>query len=255
MDVAVYAGAVDASVPAALPPPLWQRQQWEAVLGDAELPPRLEECLHSMRNKESAAFRVRGDLLPDAAPAFGIPAAADRGGADVTYLVELHAMHSVKSWEFEGEAKIAEGLARKDRGNAALREGRLELAERYYRRALEFVGEDFGLKDELKAACHAARIAVCGNLSQVLLQQRQHHEAITFCDKVLALEPTNAKALFRLAKAHDGLQDWEAAMKAVDRILVSDANNADASALKQHIASEKKAFDQKQKSLFKKMFA
>ncbi|CAD2217629.1 FK506-binding protein 4/5 [Angomonas deanei] len=255
IDLSVYIGAIDPHAPDTMPAPVFSKSGWEIVVGETEIPPMLEPCLVSLRANESAAFKIKSELIPDAAPAFHIPAAADRDNKEISYLVVVHSLLSVKSWEFEGEKKVEQGVLRKERGNAALKAGNYALAERYYRRALEFVGEDYGLKDEVKPACHEVRVAVSNNLAQVLLNQQKYGQVFEFTKKVLTLQPHNAKALFREAKARNALQDWDLAIKNCDTILEKEPENADAKALKATIAAEKKAYDQKQKSMFKKMFS
>ncbi|CAJ1022133.1 FKBP-type peptidyl-prolyl cis-trans isomerase/Tetratricopeptide repeat, putative [Leishmania lindenbergi] len=228
---------------------------WNVVVGVTSLPPQLEAFLYKMRKQEAAACRVRSDLICDAVPEFAIPSSADRGHGDVTYVVEISELSRVKTYDFTGEAKIAEGEKRKNSGNDAFKAGKLDLAERFYRRAMEFIGEDYGFDDAVKPECHRVRISVMGNLAQVLLMRNKHTDSAEFSRKVLGLDANNTKALFRLAKAQDGLQEWEEAIKCVDGILTIEPGNADAVSLKAHLKQEQRAFDQKQKSMFKKMFS
>lgn len=255
MSVAVYVGPYDATHPEANGAPVWLKKDWSVQWGETELPPQLDVCLATMRKREVAAFRVRSDLIPDAAAAFNIPSAEARDGADVTYVVDIRELRTVKTWEFAGKEKIVQGVARKDKGNAAFQAGNLKLAERFYRRALEFIGEDYGFDEEDKPECRKARVAVNGNLAQVLLMGKSYPEVITLSEKVLELDPTNAKALFRLAKAQDALQNWETALQAIDKLLAAQPDNAEAQALRTHVQSEQKAYDKKQKSMFQKMFS
>lgn len=255
LDLAVYAAPFSADSPRD-PTPVWERTGWEVQIGETPLPPFLEQCLKTMRKSEAAAFRIRAGLVRDAVPDFAIPAEADRNSNDVTYTVEVHALSSVKSWEFTGAEKVAEGLKRKDSGNDALRAGDRVRAECYYRRALEFVGEDYGFEDPaLKAECHVARAVTMNNLAQVLLDRREYDEAAGFCRKLLDISPDNAKGLFRYAKALNGKQEWDDAVKVTDRLIELEPENADAKALRAAIQAQQKDFDKKQKSLFKRMFS
>ncbi|KPA82939.1 putative FK506-binding protein (FKBP)-type peptidyl-prolyl isomerase [Leptomonas pyrrhocoris] len=255
MDVRIYVGKFDPEGEEEEHVPVKALPNWEVVVGVTPLPPYLEDFLHKMRKQEAAACRVRSDLIQDAVPEFGIPSSADRNHLDVTYVVEVSAMSRSKTYDFDGLPKIAEGEKRKDAGNDAFKAGDLVLAEKYYRRALEFVGEDYGYDDADKPACHRVRISVMGNLAQVLLMREKYADSADFSRKVLGLDAENTKALFRLAKAQDGMQDWDAAMKNVSKILAADPSNTDAAALKSKIQQSQKAYDQKQKSMFKKLFS
>ena len=255
MDLLIYVGKFDPEDKEKKHVPVKVLSNWSIVVGVTPLPPYLEDFLYKMRKQEAAACRVRSDLIHDAVPAFDIPSSADRNHLDVTYVVEVSAMSRSKTYDFTGKPKIAEGEKRKDAGNDAFKAGNLVLAEKYYRRALEFIGEDYGYDDADKPECHRVRISVMGNLAQVLLMRTKYSESAQFSQKVLDLDANNTKALFRLAKAQDGLQEWDAAAKSVDKILAADPNNADAAALKSKIQHAQKAYDQKQKSVFKKMFS
>lgn len=255
MDLLIYLGHFDPEDKEKKHVPVKVMPGWSIVVGVTPLPPYLENFLYKMRKQEAAACRVRSDLIRDAVPDFGIPSSEARNHLDVTYVVEISAMSRSKTYDFTGQPKIAEGEKRKDAGNTAFKSGDLALAEKYYRRALEFVGEDYGYDDADKPECHRVRILAMGNLAQVLLMRNALAESAEFSQKVLDLDADNNKALFRLAKAQDGLQDWEAALRSLERILAADPTNADATALKARVQQSQKAFDQKQKSLFKKMFS
>lgn len=255
MDLLIYMGAFDPEDADKKHVPVKVLPKLHVTVGVTPLPPYLETFLFKMRKQEAAACRVRSDLLRDAVPEFAIPSSAERGHCDVTYVVEISELSRVKTYDFTGAAKIAEGEKRKNSGNDAFKAGQLELADRFYRRAMEFIGEDYGFDDADKPECHRVRISVMGNLAQVLLMQGKYVESADFSQKVLALDANNTKALFRLAKAQDGRKDWDDAAKSLERLLALEPANADAGALKARVQQERKAFDQKQKSMFKKMFA
>ncbi|GET88047.1 FK506-binding protein (FKBP)-type peptidyl-prolyl isomerase, putative [Leishmania tarentolae] len=254
MDLCIYVGEFDPENKDKYTP-VKTLVDWKAIVGVTSLPPHLEAFLYKMRKRESAACRVRSDLICDAVPEFAIPSSAERGHCDVTYVVEVSELSRVKVYDFTGAAKVAEGEKRKNSGNDAFKAGKLDLAERFYRRAMEFIGQDYGFDDTDKLECHRVRIGVMGNLAQVLLMGNKYAESAEFSRKVLSLDANNTKALFRLAKALDGLQDWDEALKCVANILAIDPGNVDAAHLKAHVTQEQRAFDQKQKSMFKKMFA
>lgn len=167
----------------------------------------------------------------------------------------MHDLHSIKSWDFHGAEKTQEGLKRKDKGNEALQRGDVVRAIQFYRRALEFVGEDYGMEETDKPGNVRARITVLNNLAQVMLNIGNYQEAMVNAKKVLEIESTNDKALFRLAKAQDALQNWDDAKHNIDHLLYIQPNNANAKALRAQIVAKQKAYDQKQKNIYKKMFS
>ncbi|CCW64741.1 unnamed protein product [Phytomonas sp. EM1] len=254
VDVAVYSGAFSPENEDEMTA-VWEKQEWRLVLGDTTLPPFFEECLKSMRKGESAIFRIASALVPQAHPEFGIPAAEARENADVSYDVTLRELKTIPTWGLAASERIAQGSLRIDKGNAAFQKGDLALAERFYRRAQEFLGDFFGPDEEGEAEWQKTRIRAMGNLSQVLLMTGNHGEAITICKNIISMNPSEKKALFRMAKALNIRQDWDEALEALDRILREDPDNADAKALRMQVSNERRAYNQKQKSLFKKMFS
>ncbi|CCD12923.1 unnamed protein product [Trypanosoma congolense IL3000] len=249
IDLRVYAGPHSEDHPGKL---LCERLGWELVVGDTPLPPCLETCLSSMRKRESASFRIASHLITESCDAFSITP-----GTEITYVVELHELTTVKTWTFEGTARLAEAERRRLQGNDAIRAGNLRAAEQKYRRALEFVETDSGFKGEDDGLPEArkARVVLWGNLAQALLGQRSYQECVRYCNKVLEVEAGNAKALFRRAKAYDAQGDWDEAKRDLDAILAADPQNADALALLRRVQEERKAYDKKQREVFKKMFS
>ncbi|KEG13086.1 peptidylprolyl isomerase-like protein [Trypanosoma grayi] len=244
IDLRVYGGDKDSDKL------LCERLGWQIVVGDTPLPPHLETCLSTMRKREAASFRVAGHRIDAPCEEFGIAA-----GEMVTYVVDLQELTTVKTWEFKGQARLDESERRKQQGNAAFRDGNIDVAERKYRRALEFVEHDSGFADEEKDACCALRHVVWGNLAQVLLGKRQYKESVEYCDKILEAEPHNTKALYRRAKANDALGEWDDAKRDLDQLLALDTSNADAKVLLQRVQEERKTYEKKQRAIYKNMFA
>ncbi|CCW71861.1 unnamed protein product [Phytomonas sp. Hart1] len=252
-DVIIHLGAYapeDASERTAL----WERKAWTFVLGETPLPPLLEECLKKMRKTESAIFRVAAMLVQKAFPEFNIPSAEERQNADISYEIKIHELTTITTWGLPSQEKITQGNLRVDKGNAAFKEGDLTLAERFYRRAMEFLGEYFPPEDEGEVEWNKARVRAMNNLSQVLLNASNFNEVLDLCNKILQINPSEKKALFRMAKSLNIRQEWDKALVALDKILYEDPNNADAKALRMQVSTEKRSYNQKQRSMFKKMF-
>lgn len=235
---------------------LWSsgEEPWEVEIGETALPPRFTESLKKLRTGEVAIFEVHPTLIPqEGCEAYHIPAHLQTA---LLYKVEVLSLSTVKTWEFHGMEKVTEGLKRKEKGNAALQAGDLNKAEAAYRRALEFIGEDFGLQtDEEKAAAKELRVVVWGNLAQALMIQGKHKEAVGVLKKAVDADPTRVKNLYRQAVCHEHLGNYEDAKQALLSLLSYDANNAEATVLLQKVKAEIKEYNQKQKSLFKRMFS
>ena len=105
----------------------------------------------------------------------------------------------------EADAQLDRVNEMKDLGNKWFKLGDLERAKRRYRGAVTFA--DVAKNDNLQHASFAART----NLAQVALKEKDYHECIDQCQRVLAKEPTNVKALYRRGIAKMELEDYDMA--------------------------------------------
>lgn len=279
INLAIFAGGTDEEVEALAdensslpssdsPKVLFESKNWSINIGETVLPPYLEQCLMKMRKEEVAIFRLQQNLIPsEGCNTFHIPSVSQTEKSSryaLMYRVEVLSLSNIHTWDFKGMKKVEEGMGRKNRANTFFKEGDLERAITFYRRSLEFIGEDFGYNDEEKKAAKELRVVVWGNLAQALLLQYEqssqsfsHHprEAIKFLEKALAEDSKNVKNLYRMGKAQYFSQNMEEAKKALGRVLEVDAGNFEAQCLLEKVKKEIKEFNQKQKSLFSKMFA
>jgi tetratricopeptide (TPR) repeat protein len=90
------------------------------------------------------------------------------------------------------------------------------------------------------------RLALHLNLAQAALKLSEWAIARVACEHALASEATHPKALYRLAKAHEGEGDLKQASSSLTRLLKIEPNNADArkvhDAIKKRTEKERKAY-------------
>lgn len=226
-----------------------RREDWTFEFGDTPLPSGLDAALLSMKEGESAFVRVDGRRVV-AFPAFGITE-----GAQVSYDVHVKAFTNVKVHTFKGADKIAQGLRRKDAGNEYFKASNWSAAEKKYNRGLEFLENDYDLDQEQKAESSRVAVIIHSNLAQVYLNQKRFADAQTQCNKALVKDASNAKALFRRAKALRGQDDWSAAIADLTHILEKDPANGDAASELASVKAQVRAYEQKEKSKYSNMFA
>lgn len=235
-------------------------KDFQATIGETDLPRGLEDALKSMKKGESAvvlvAARVAATTPAGATALFEVPAA----GVEFQYVLTLHEMIKVRPWEFAGAAKVAEGVRRKDEGNAYFKAGRWAHARGKYKRALEFVEHEFveqegGVGEAHKAEARKLTAVVLTNLAQVELNAGAPKDCVTQCDKALGIEPASVKALFKRGKARFVLGDWDEAVADFKRVLELDASNVDAQRELAAVQETVRAHNQKQKQLYSKLFA
>ncbi|XP_076305608.1 tetratricopeptide repeat protein 9A-like isoform X1 [Tachypleus tridentatus] len=144
------------------------------------------------------------------------------------------------------ETKLTEARRYKEEGNALFKEKNLRGAMGKYHRALLFIQ---GIQVQQNAASlmgltsteqpkvdqlpepakqEVAKIKVdCyNNLANCLLQQEKKMERVIFyCDKVLDIEPTNVKALYRKGKALYNIKDYDTALQVLQKAQEVDNGN------------------------------
>lgn len=265
---------------------VFSKQNWAIEMGTAEsdaLPPALAHGISHLLRKERALIRVMNlDLAMNLFIDHAVAKAADEGSpvaqlkralataahpVQVVYDVQVLDFKNIKPWDFKGVEKIKEAIARKNEGNKHLMAKDFYHAEKQYRRGIEFVESDFGFDDEacelltgvghnnVKDQALRARIILQSNLSQVLLNCNRHEQCLQLCNKVLAVDGHNAKAIFRRGKVLGLMEEFTDGMRDMERLLDLDASNE---AAKQELAYQKSRqaqLDNKQKAIFKKMFA
>ena len=221
-----------------------------------------------MRKGEVATFHVRGrhahEAFAELAKLILNKTDGDDSSAPLSFTLKLtmHEFDVKKTWGFKNEEKIDEALKRKEQGNNYFKAKSLAKALKKYDRAVAFVENDYGLDtEELKQKAAELYVTVLGNVAQCHLTLGNFKACVDQCDKILDQPSTNNnatvknKALFRKAKALTQMQEFDDAEQLLRQILVSEPNNADVTNTLNDVLAKKKAFNQKQKALFGKMFA
>lgn len=110
------------------------------------------------------------------------------------------------------QERVAAAESIRSKGNALFKEGKVAGALSAYEKTLRYLD------------CHPApsagpavtcRVAALGNAAMCRLKLDQPKRAIEACDKVLAIEKKNAKALFRKGSALRALGEFETAVEAL----------------------------------------
>lgn len=111
--------------------------------------------------------------------------------------------------------------------------------------------QDKAVKVELKQMLLAGYL----NLALCYLKVNKLKDCIINCDQALAIDPQNVKAHFRKGLAYLPTNDFELALKQFETVLEIDPKNAEAKAQKAACQSALRNYYQKQKDVFKNLFA
>ena len=132
------------------------------------------------------------------------------------YEVELLAVEAEgELWELDFGAKMALADERRGRGNELFRGGWYEWAAAEYEQAMRYLVFMAHPTDDEAPKIAEATATVQLNLAAAALRCGREDDAVRHAEKVLALRPDDAKALYRLGQAYTNLNRWDDAADAL----------------------------------------
>lgn len=175
------------------------------------------------------------------------------------------------------EERIAKCQEKKNSGGNHFKDGKYDMAIRQYRDIMKLAeisefqddgkvveldscpdsklptesDKDKALRLELKQMLLVGYL----NLALCYLKSNKLKECIANCDQALELDPKNVKAHFRKGLAYLPTNDHEKALKQFEIVLEIDPNNVEAKARKNECHTALKNYYQKQKDVYKNLFA
>lgn len=177
------------------------------------------------------------------------------------------------------EERISTCQEKKDAGGNHFKEGKFDLAIRQYREIMKLAEisefrddskvveldsvsaqqsqlpppseQEKAQRQELKQMLLVSYL----NLALCYLKVNKLKECVANCDQALELDPKNVKAHFRKGLAYLPTNDYELALKEFETVLEIDPNNAEAKTRKAACSQALKNYYQKQKDIYKNLFA
>ncbi|KAK1412670.1 hypothetical protein QVD17_34107 [Tagetes erecta] len=177
--------------------------------------------------------------------------------ATVTYEIELVSFVKDKeSWDMNTtQEKIEAAGKKKEEGNAFFKAGKYNKAVKRYEKAAKYIEYDTNFEEEEKKQAKALKITCNLNNAACQLKLKEYKQAIKLCTKVLELESTNVKALYRRAQAYINVADLDLAELDIKKALEIDPNNKDVK-LEYKVLKEKiKEYNKKDAKFYGNMFA
>jgi hypothetical protein len=173
----------------------------------------------------------------------------------VVYSVELVDFENAKeSWEMSDAEKVGFASVRKDKGNAAFKEGNLDKAAKLYEKAVSSISYDKNFPDDVKILAKDIKKTCQLNLAAVYLKTKEYKRVVEQCSKVLEAESGNVKALYRRAQAYNELCDFVEAEIDVKAAILLEPQNNDLVQLQKKIKASSSALAKKESAMFAKMF-
>ncbi|KAL9171565.1 hypothetical protein ABFS82_04G217900 [Erythranthe guttata] len=160
-----------------------------------------------------------------------------------------------ESWDMNTEEKIEAAGKKKEEGNALFKAGKYLRASKRYEKAAKFIEYDTSFSEEEKKQSKVLKVTCNLNNAACKLKLKEYKQAEKLCTKVLELEGTNVKALYRRAQAYMNMADLDLAEFDIKKALEIDPDNRDVK-LEYKILKEKvKEINKKDAKFYGNMFA
>jgi FK506-binding protein 4/5 len=175
----------------------------------------------------------------------------------VFYEVELVSFEKDKeSWDMKNNAEKIEAAAKKkEEGNVWFKMGQYAKASKRYEKAAKFVEYDSAFTEDEKKQSKVLKITCKLNNAACKLKLKDYREAEKLCSKVLELESTNVKALYRRAQAYIELVDLELAELDIKKALEIDPDNRDVKMVYKTLKEKRKEYNRRDAKFYGNMFA
>eukprot|EP00746_Dinoflagellata_sp_MGD_P127952 gnl/MRDRNA2_/MRDRNA2_62419_c0_seq2.p1 gnl/MRDRNA2_/MRDRNA2_62419_c0~~gnl/MRDRNA2_/MRDRNA2_62419_c0_seq2.p1 ORF type:complete len:944 (+),score=233.87 gnl/MRDRNA2_/MRDRNA2_62419_c0_seq2:74-2905(+) len=237
--------------------------EFEVIAGDGELCDGLECALWKMAKGERANVFVMTDLCRAGLPRLSLDVAEGFLGEEpekIVFDVELVSFEDsfVSTQEMKEKERVEYLRARKDVGSKLFQQGRFWLARERFINVGVLIQQNFNEFFDIQDNTHRTELlnlqrTLWLNLAQTELKLKRWEAAVEVCDIVLKDDPDNAKALYRRASAMVELEDAEAAVVSLKRLLVSDSDNSDVKRLLNRAQQLRKKANSGQKGFYSNM--
>lgn len=230
-------------------------EPFEFKTDDEQVIDGLDRAVMTMKKGEVAQLTIAPEY------AFGSseshqPIAVVPPNSTVSYEVELVSFDKEKeSWDMSTPEKIEAAVKKKEEGNALFKAGKYERASKRYEKAVKYIDYDSSFGEEEKKQAKAVKVACNLNNAACKLKLKDYKQAEKLCTKVLELESTNVKALYRRAQAYIHLADLDLAEFDIKKALEIDPNNRDVKLEYKALKEKVKEYNKKEAKLYANMFA
>lgn len=174
----------------------------------------------------------------------------------VYYELELVSFEKEKeSWDMNTQEKIEAAAKKKEEGNALFKAGKYARASKRYEKAVKYIEYDSSFSDEEKKQAKALKISCNLNNAACKLKMKEYKEAEKLCTKVLEMDSTNVKALYRRAQAYINLADLELAEFDIKKALEIDPDNREVKLEYKMLKEKMREYNKKDAQFYGKMFS
>ncbi|XP_013403634.1 peptidyl-prolyl cis-trans isomerase D [Lingula anatina] len=162
--------------------------------------------------------------------------------------------------DFHQKEKILEvAMLIKGVGNTFFKNKEFDKAKMKYMKALRYLKKmdetlQFCGEEEIEVE-NKAMLPVILNIAASCLKLQDYEISLTHCNEALDIDHKNTKALFRRGQAQSGLKNWDEALKDLNTALQQEPQDKGIIQEINKVKNVKKANAEKEKQMYKKMFA
>ncbi|CAL9193566.1 70 kDa peptidyl-prolyl isomerase-like [Musa acuminata AAA Group] len=174
----------------------------------------------------------------------------------VHYEIELVSFVKEKeSWDLNTAEKIEAAGKKKEEGNALFKLGKHARASKRYEKAAKYIEFDSSFSDEEKKQSKVLKVTCNLNNAACKLKLKDYKQAEKLCTKVLDIDSTNVKALYRRAQAYMHLCDLDLAEQDIKKALEIDPDNRDVKMEYKILKEKVKEYNKKDAKFYSNIFA
>ncbi|KAL0390272.1 UNVERIFIED_CONTAM: Peptidyl-prolyl cis-trans isomerase FKBP65 [Sesamum calycinum] len=224
-------------------------------LQDEQVTEGLDRAVKTMKKGEAALLTIAPEY------AFGSSESQQElarvpPNSTVYYDVELVSFVKEKeSWDMDTAEKIEAAGKKKEEGNVLFKAGKYIRASKRYEKAAKYIEYDTSFSEEEKKQSKALKVTCNLNDAACKLKLKDYKQAEKLCTKVLELESTNVKALYRRAQAYVNMTDLDLAEFDIKKALELDPDNREVKLGYKALKEKVKEYNKKDAQFYGNMFA
>ncbi|KAL1461342.1 hypothetical protein WDU94_013247 [Cyamophila willieti] len=153
--------------------------------------------------------------------------------------------------EISDKDKLVRAVQHKEKGSQLFKENELEAAFHRFKTSARYL---IFLNDKTLVRADDVYAVVCNNMAMCQMKFNNHQYAIELCNKVLNIDETNVKALYRRASCYVELKQYDTAYADLTLAQSKESNNPSVEKLMDIVQTHRKEQHEEYKSVVKKMF-
>ncbi|XP_026431708.1 70 kDa peptidyl-prolyl isomerase-like isoform X2 [Papaver somniferum] len=225
---------------------------YEFICFEDHIPEGLFRAIVTMRKGEKSLITICSEYSSNIV----VSRSSAQTNGTLIYDVELLSFTKEKPhWKIETAEKLEACEKKKDEGNRLFRCGKFWCSSMKYEKAVKCVEFDHSFTDEEKTRANALRISCHLNNAACKLKLGDYVEASKCCTKVLELDPSNVKALYRRSQSYLETRDLEKAEIDIKKALSINPNNREVKLEYNKLRNKKKEYAKYEAEIFGTVFS